>query len=305
MMIEMKGVCKRYNGKPALEQLDLSVREGEFFCLLGGNGEGKTTLLRILTGYLEADEGEAVVGGVDIIRNPYKVKKVVGYVPAEFGLYDDLRVIDYMEYFASIYGLTGEAQRKRCRFLLEFVHLEESLESRVDALSVDGKQRLSLARCLIHEPKLLVLDEFMSGVDDRSRQELKELLNDIHEEGKTIVLTSNIFAELVGLHPTLGVIKSGKMILRGTWQKISEQLNDANPLELQVADGREAAVAVLKESQAVTNISIDGEMIIAGFTGDSQEQVRLLQEIVTRGVSVVSFQRRKSDLEESFLQLIG
>lgn len=304
-MIEMKDICKSYNGKPALDKLDLSVREGEFFCLLGGNGEGKTTLLRILTGYLEADGGEAVVGGIDVIRNPHRVRKIIGYVPAEFGLYDNLRVIDYMEYFAYIYGLTGEAQRKRCRFLLELVHLEELLEARVDTLSVDGRQRLSLARCLIHEPKLLILDEFMSRVDDRSRQELKELLNEIHEEGKTIVLTSNIFAELVGLHPTLGVIKSGKMILRGTWQEITEQLNDANPLELQVADGREAAVAVLKESQAVTNISIDGGLIIAGFTGDRKEQVRLLQEMVTRGVSVVSFQRRKSDLEESFLQLIG
>lgn len=304
-MIEMKDICKSYNGKPALDKLDLSVREGEFFCLLGGNGEGKTTLLRILTGYLEADGGEAVVGGIDVIRNPHRVRKIIGYVPAEFGLYDNLRVIDYMEYFAYIYGLTGEAQRKRCRFLLELVHLEELLEARVDTLSVDGRQRLSLARCLIHEPKLLILDEFMSRVDDRSRQELKELLNEIHEEGKTIVLTSNIFAKLVGLHPTLGVIKSGKMILRGTWQEITEQLNDANPLELQVEDGREAAVAVLKESQAVTNISIDGGLIIAGFTGDRKEQVRLLQEMVTRGVSVVSFQRRKSDLEESFLQLIG
>ena len=177
-MLKIRGLKKRFKNFPALDGLDMDVEEGALYGFIGPNGAGKTTAIRIITGLLEADEGTVEIGGKDAFLYREQVKEDFGYVPDEFGMYDNLKVWEYMEFFASCYGLSGLVGRNRCRELLEQVKLSDKADFFVDSLSRGMKQRLCLARAMIHDPKLLVLDEPTSGMDPRARMEFKELLND-------------------------------------------------------------------------------------------------------------------------------
>ena len=302
-MLKIQGLKKKFGNFEALSGLDMEVEEGALYGFVGPNGAGKTTAIRIITGLLKADEGTVMIGGKDAFLYSGQVKNEFGYVPDEFGLYDNLKVWEYMDFFASCYGLSGLVARERCTNLLEQVKLAGKEEFFVDSLSRGMKQRLCLARAMIHDPKLLVLDEPTSGMDPRARIEFKELLKELCAEGKTIVVSSHILSELAQMCTDIGIIDQGRMVLEGNITAILSRVNASNPLVISVYSNMEQAMAILRRHPCVQTISMREKDICVRFAGDGADEAMLLQQLIDAGVLVNGFVREKGSLESVFMQL--
>lgn len=200
-MLKIKGLVKKYGRFTAVNDLNLNVPKGEIYGFVGPNGAGKTTTMKIICGLMAADSGEVYVNDIDVINNGRKAKEVIGYMPDFFGVYDNLKVTEYLDFYASIYKINAKDRKKICDDLLELVDLQDKRDAYVDSLSRGMKQRLCLARSLVHNPELLVLDEPASGMDPRARVEMKEILRTLKDMGKTIIISSHILPELSELVP--------------------------------------------------------------------------------------------------------
>ena len=304
-MIEIKGLCKNYGDFLALNGLDLHIDKGELFGFVGPNGAGKTTTMKILSGLLKASAGEITVDGIDALHDNQKLKAMIGYMPDFFGVYDNLKAIEYMEFYASIYGVRGKQATSYCMELMELVHLADKANFYVDTLSRGMKQRLCLARSLVHNPQLLILDEPASGLDPRARFEMKGVLRNLHDMGKTIIISSHILSELAEMCTTIGIIDRGHMLLKGSVQDIMSELNTSNPLSIRILQGQEEAIQMLRENPAVVNLSVDGNQLVVSFRGSEEEEAKLLSELIARGVLVSSFVREAGNLEEVFMRVTG
>lgn len=304
-MIEIKNLYKDYAGFIALNHLNLSIAKGELFGFVGPNGAGKTTTMRILSGLLRADGGEASVAGIDAIHDNKHLKEKIGYMPDFFGVYDNLKVIEYMEFYASVYGMRGAEARKLCFELLELVNLTEKKDFYVDNLSRGMKQRLCLARSMVHNPEVLILDEPASGLDPRARFEMKGILKNLHEMEKTIIISSHILSELAEMCTTIGIIEKGSMVIKGTVEEIMSRMNSSNPIVIKILENQETALRVLKENPNVKNISLEGQEIILGFDGDEQDEANLLGSLTGQQVSINSFTRQIGNLETVFMRVTG
>ena len=302
-MLKIQGLKKKFGNFHALNGLDMEIEEGALYGFVGPNGAGKTTAIRMMTGLLFPDEGSVEIAGKDALKYREDVKTEFGYVPDEFGMYDNLKVREYMEFFASCYGMTGLVARKRCSDLLEQVRLHDRADAFVDSLSRGMKQRLCLARALIHDPKLLVLDEPTSGMDPRNRMEFKEVLKELCEEGKTILVSSHILSELSQMCTDIGIIDAGKIVLSGSMWEILQKVNDSNPLLIKVCDRREEAVRLLKQDPSVKTIAIRDSDIVVQFHGGQEEEAYLLKRIVDAGIPISGFIREQGDLETIFMQI--
>ena len=294
---------KKFGNFEALSGLDMEVEEGALYGFVGPNGAGKTTAIRIITGLLKADEGTVMIGGKDAFLYSGQVKNEFGYVPDEFGLYDNLKVWEYMDFFASCYGLSGLVARERCTKLLEQVKLAGKEEFFVDSLSRGMKQRLCLARAMIHDPKLLVLDEPTSGMDPRARIEFKELLKELCAEGKTIVVSSHILSELAQMCTDIGIIDAGKIVLSGNMGEILKKVNDSNPIRIQVVENVWEAVKFLRTEPEVQTITVEGNDIVVGFHGGKDAEAMLLAKLVAHNIGICGFWREPGDLESIFMQI--
>ena len=304
-MLEIRGLRKKYGNFQALDGLDLEIPKGELFGFVGPNGAGKTTTLKIVAGLLAPDEGEVRIDGVDAVRNNKALREKIGYVPDFFGVYDNLKVSEYMEFFASCYGIEGLMARKRCGLLLEQVKLEDKAEFFVDGLSRGMKQRLCLARALIHEPDLLILDEPASGLDPRTRVEYTTMLKELREQGKTLMVSSHMLSELSELCTSIGIIEQGRMVLQGSMSQIFERVNSSNPLLISIFSNKEKALARLKSHPCVQTISVKEDEIKVGFIGDRQDEAMLLQQMIDADVMISGFMREKGSLETLFMQITG
>ena len=304
-MIEIKKLYKHYGDFVALNNLDLSIEKGELFGFVGPNGAGKTTTMRILSGLLKADGGEVYIGEVNAIEDNQALKKKIGYMPDFFGVYDNLKAIEYMEFYASIYGIVGKKAKKLCMELMELVNLSDKAEFYVDSLSRGMKQRLCLARSLVHNPDLLILDEPASGLDPRARFEMKGILKNLNDMGKTIIISSHILSELAEMCTTIGIIEKGSMVTKGTVDEIMSRLVVSNPIKIQIIENKEEAVKIFKEEPLVKNISIDGDYISLGFTGEQEDEAELLAKLIRNNIKVVSFVRESGNLEEVFMMVTG
>ena len=302
-MLKIRGLKKKFKNFQALNGLDMEIEEGALYGFVGPNGAGKTTAIRIITGLLLPDEGSVEIGGKDALRYREEVKDDFGYVPDEFGMYDNLKVWEYMEFFASCYGYSGLVARERCTELLKQVKLDDRADAFVDSLSRGMKQRLCLARALIHDPKLLVLDEPTSGMDPRTRMEFKELLKELCAEGKTILVSSHILSELSQMCTDIGIIDAGKIVLSGNMTEILQKVNDSNPLLIKVYEHREAAIKMLRQDPAVKTIAIREDDIAVRFHGGHEAEADLLRKLVTAGIPVSGFIREQGDLESIFMQI--
>ena len=302
-MLKIRGLKKKFKNFQAVNGLDMDVEEGALYGFIGPNGAGKTTAIRIITGLLDADEGTVEIAGRDAFLYREQVKESFGYVPDEFGMYDNLKVSEYMEFFASCYGFSGLVGRKRCQELLEQVKLSDKADFFVDSLSRGMKQRLCLARAMIHDPGLLVLDEPTSGMDPRARLEFKELLRELCAEGKTILISSHILSELSQMCTDIGIIDSGRIVLSGSMSEILQKVNDSNPLRIQVCEGEERALSLLAEEKNVRTVSVSGKEIVVGFHGRKEEEARLLKTLIEAGVQVSGFYRDQGDLESLFMEM--
>lgn len=302
-MVQIDGLTKTYGTFRALDELKLSIGKGELFGFVGPNGAGKTTTMRIISGLLRADSGEVMVAGIDARRYPNKLKQKIGYMPDFFGVYDNLKALEYMEFFASIYGIVGRDARRLCLELMELVNLSDKADAYVDGLSRGMKQRLCLARSLVHNPDLLILDEPASGLDPRARFEMKGILKNLSDMGKTIIVSSHILPELAEMCTTIGIIEHGKMVVTGTMDSILEGMNRSNPIIIRVVDDRDTAVRLLKENPAVTNLSLTERDIYVSFSGQEEEEAGLLASLVGAGIKVSSFMRQQGNLESVFMQI--
>lgn len=302
-MLEVKNLRKKYGNFQALDGLDLTIERGELYGFVGPNGAGKTTTIKIITGLLKPDEGTVLIDGVDALKDSRILKERIGYVPDFFGVYDNLKVWEYMEFFASCYGIEGLKARNRCGLLLEQMKLEDKADFFVDGLSRGMKQRLCLARALIHNPDLLILDEPASGLDPRTRVEYSATLKELREQGKTLFVSSHILSELSELCTGIGIIEQGKMVLQGNMSQLFERVNTSNPLLIAVFANKEKALTILKSHPCVQTISVKEEEIQVGFIGDRQDEAMLLQQLIDAGVMVSGFMREKGTLESVFMQI--
>lgn len=302
-MLKLQKVGKSYKQKVILQDLSLEVENGRIFGLIGAAGEGKTTLCRMIAGLIPMDEGEIYIDGKELSRHPEIVGERLGYVPGQFGRYRDMTLEDYLEYFGRLYGRNEDITDRKLEELLEMAGLAGKSREQVDQQKPEMKKKLALIRCLLTDPDVLVLDDFLVDLDVRERKEMNELLLQIRDMGKAILISSPRISALTGEEDCLGILQRGNIVVQGTLEEISEQVNRSNPLELVMAEKCAKAVEVLKAEKTITRISMDGNKILAGFEGTQEDQVRILRCLMKEGVPVVSFQRGKSDLESVFWRL--
>jgi len=306
-IVETSGLVKRYDGTVAVGGVDLQVPAGEIFGLVGPNGAGKTTMLRMLATLLVPTSGDALVAGESVRRNPQAVRRVLGYMPDAFGVYDDMKVWEYLDFFGRCYGL-GPAQRKRMiGDLLELVDLAHKRDAYVLSLSRGMQQRLCLAHALVHDPQVLLLDEPASGLDPRARVELRELLRELRNLGKTILISSHVLPDLEELCTSVAIVDRGRVLASGTIGEIGQRLRVGEVLRVRVLGGEEATEAARAwfEGQAdVASASLDasGQLEI-GFRGDERGAAALLAAAIRAGIPVASYSPAATDLQELFLQL--
>lgn len=302
-MLKIDKLKKQYGKMAALDGLCMTVEDGSLYGFVGPNGAGKTTTIKIITGLLAPDGGSVTIDGIDVAREPRKVRERIGYVPDFFGIYDNLKVSEYMEFFASCYGLYGLKARRRCGMLLEQVRLDEKTDFYVEGLSRGMKQRLGLARALIHNPPLLIMDEPTAGLDPRTRMEFRQILRELKEQKKTIFISSHILPELSEICTDIGVVDQGRIVLEGTMSDILNQINTSSPLTISIKGSRDKAIELLKEHPCVETIAIQQEDIMVNFTGDRQDEIVLLKKLVEAGVMVYGFVREQGSLESVFMEI--
>lgn len=302
-MLEIKDLKKSYGKFIALDGVSLNIKKGEIFGFVGPNGAGKTTTMKIVAGLLEADFGEVYVDGIDGMRENKKLKEKIGYMPDFFGVYDNLKTIEYLEFYASIYGVVGKEAKKLSMDLLEIVNLKDKADFYVDGLSRGMKQRLCLARSLVHNPELLILDEPASGMDPRARYEMKSILKNLRDMGKTILISSHILPELAELCTNIGIIEDGKMVVTSTVDEIMMKMNYAHPIKIRLLDKVEDGVKLLKELPYLSNLIVDNKNITVGFGGKEQEMVEVLKILINNDIPVVSFAKESGNLEDIFMKI--
>lgn len=303
MMLQIKDLYKVYGKYTAVNSLQLEVSQGEIFGFVGPNGAGKTTTMRIICGLLSATSGEVYIDGIDAINNSRKVKDIIGYMPDFFGVYDNLKVSEYLDFYASIYNIVGKEKDKICGDLLELVDLSSKKDSYVDTLSRGMKQRLCLARSLVHNPKLLILDEPASGMDPRARYEMKEILKTLKDMDKTIIISSHILPELAELCTSIGIIESGKIVIQGTVDEIMRKVYKNKSFKLRVRDKLESAVMLLKEMSSVDKITTGDNSLEAYFQGGDEEMCTILTKLVEAKIPVISFAEMDGNLEDVFMKV--
>ncbi|MBA3236496.1 MAG: ABC transporter ATP-binding protein [Chloroflexi bacterium] len=306
-VVRTEGLVKRYDQTMAVAGIDLGIEQGEIFGLVGPNGAGKTTTLRILATLLRPDAGRAEIAGWSVARNPDEVRRVLGFMPDAFGVYDDMKVWEYLDFFARCYGLPAAGRRRMIGDLLELVDLADKRDGYVQELSRGMQQRLCLAHALVHDPQVLLLDEPASGLDPRARVELRELLRELRSMGKTIVISSHILPELEELCTSVAIVDRGQVLAQGRVSDIERRLRFGAVLRVRLLLEGEDLVAARDRFTASADVAsatllVDG-MIEIGFRGDDAAAARLLAEVVAAGLPVVSFARAASDLEELFLQV--
>lgn len=312
-MLRIENLTKKYGTFLALDHLNLHIEKGELFGFVGPNGAGKTTTMRIVCGLLKATSGEAYVDGVNAITNPEDIKRKVGYVPDFFGVYDNLKVIEYMEFYGSMYGMDKESVDEISKGLLELVNLADKEDVFVDTLSRGMKQRLCVARALIHNPDLLVLDEPNSGLDPRARFEMKEVLKNLSSMGKTIIISSHILPELSEMCTSIGIMEHGRLIVSGRVEDVMQQSMGSSPIHISAyvenmenkEQAQEFIGTVLREQPLVSKVNFTEDEVLVNFKGDEKQVAQLLKFLISKNIMVNNFYREKEDLESLFLQITG
>ncbi len=302
-MIKLDNITKSYGHIKALNKLCINIRENAIYGVLGQHGAGKTTAIKILAGLLSYDGGMAQICGIDVNKNRSKINELVGYIPDRYGYYQDITVEEYMEFFASCYGMRGAKALKRADELIDRVNLGNKKLVYIDNISKDMKQRLFLARALIHEPKILLIDEPINGLDLRINYEFKEILKQLNAEGKTIVICASNLSELSGLCSDVGIVESGSMIVEGSVSDVLRKVSGSNPIKIVILEGEAIAKRILMEDRLVKHISLDNHTYMVGYEGSEEDEARLIVKLISQGVLIKEFIRKEGNLESFFMQI--
>lgn len=312
--IEIRGLVKRYGKRTAVDGLELSVRKGDIFGFVGPNGAGKTSTIRIITGLLKPSAGEVRVGGYSVKTEPEMVKRQVGYMPDYFGVYPDLLVGEYLEFFSACYGIPAPQRPALVSSLLELVDLAHRENDSVDRLSRGMKQRLSLARTLIHDPQVLVLDEPASGLDPRARVEIRELLVELSRMGKTVFFSTHILADVAEICTRVGILEAGKLVAEGSLEALHLQVMPVRQVQITLLERPEQAGTLLEGLPGVENVRLapnsqgleglagERSSLILDYSGDDRGLSQVLNQLVAAGFPVLHFREETRDLEEVFLR---
>ncbi len=302
-MIDVVKLRKYFPGVKAVNGITFHVNQGDIFGFIGPNGAGKTTTIRILSTLSEPTSGEVFVDGLDCVNEPEKVRQIIGYMPDYFGVYEDVRVWEYLDFFAAAYAIPRAQRKSRIEAVMELTDLEDLRHRMVSDMSKGMRQRLCLAKTLLHEPKVLILDEPASGLDPRARIEIRELLKELADMGKTIFLSSHILTELSDLCNTVGIIEQGKLLAAGNWKDIVKDLSTAVCYCLSVASrGPEAAEALGRMEKVSAVEAFDGEINFQ-YSGKIEELYRVIKELVDAEIPITALKQSDENLETLFMRV--
>jgi len=301
-MIAVQDLTKVYGKRAALDHISFEVPEREIFGFVGPNGAGKTTTLRILAALLEPTEGKAFIDGADVTRDREKVHTRIGYMPDFFGVYDQLTVGEYLDFYAACYRQQKRRRQTIVNDLLALVGLTERKHQLVDTLSRGLKQRVCLARALVHDPAVLLLDEPASGLDPRARVEMREILKELQGMGKTIIISSHILPELTELCTMIGIIDHGRMRATGSVREVIARLTTGRRIRITVIEQKDAAIEVLTPLASVRNVESVNGTIEAEYEGDESTASDILFALTGAGIRVSSFIPVDGGLEDAFLK---
>src|SRR5499427_1862810 len=302
-MIKLENVSKYYKNFSAVVDLNLEIGRGEVFGFIGPNGAGKTTTIKMPSTLMLPTEGILTVGGFDVINQPHEVRRLIGYMPDNFGVYDDLLVWEYLDYFAALYKLSSSSRKQAISDVLELTDLTVKRDSQVMSLSRGMKQRLCLAKTLLHDPDVLLLDEPASGLDPHARIEIRELIRELCRMGKTVLVSSHILTELADFCSSIGIIEAGRLLASGRIEEITARLAGNVLIEIKVNGDVAAAIDAISERGDIGQITSDGRTIHAEFTGVEDDLDEVLAYLVHRGIRVAGFTETKADLEDIFLKI--
>jgi len=302
-MIEIKKLTKCFGSLTAVDSLDLRIEAGDIFGFIGPNGAGKTTTMRILVTLMEPTSGVAFIDGLDVTKKGKDVRRRVGYMPDFMGVYDDLKVFEYLEFFAAAFGIEYRKRKAIVEGVLELTDLVSKQSAAVDSLSRGMQQRLGLARVLIHDPKVLILDEPASGLDPRARIEIRELLRELKRMGKTIMISSHILSELEEICDQVGIIEHGKLVFGGTIEEIRPRLGIHSKVRVKVIGGDDKAIELLTALPQIQAVEAAGEYLSVTFREGEQTDGIIARTLVNGGVDLVYLQPEQLKLDDAFLKL--
>jgi len=303
VIVETINLTKRYGDLIALNNLHLNIEEGECFGYIGPNGAGKTTTIKILATLLQPTWGEARICGHVVGYQSRKIRPLIGYVPDFFGAYTDMVVEEYLSFFASAYGITGQQRTRIVGDILDLTDLTYKREALVDSLSRGMKQRLSIARVLLHDPKVLLLDEPASGLDPRARIEIRELLKELHRMGKTIIISSHILHELAELCTTVGIIERGELLFHGSVKEITSRARMGTRVQIRVSDKIDLAVKVLEKLEQVKGVQMNDSHLSVELKTDTHDFSFLAQALLENRFSIQELREEEVNLETAFMRL--
>lgn len=308
-IIEIRNLRKTYGKLIAVSDLSLTVEQGAIFGFVGPNGAGKTSTMRILTTLMSPTSGEAFVAGSSVTKDPRGVRRSIGYMPDFFGVYDDMTVWEYLDFFGACYEIPEAKRASINKDLLELVDLSHRRDDRVEGLSRGMKQRLALARTLAHDPQVLILDEPASGLDPRARIEIRELLVELSHMGKTVFFSTHILADVAEICTDVGIIEAGKLVAAGKLEEMQRRLMPFRRIHIALLGKLEEAQAALAGMEGVTSVTVETQadsagrsQLVAEYNGDDTEVSAILARLVTMGLPIVHFSEDVRDLEAVFMQ---
>ncbi len=304
-MIKATGLTKKYDDMYAIRDINLDLEPGDLFGFIGPNGAGKTTTMRIIATLLQPTSGEAFIGGYSVASHPKEIRRLVGYMPDFFGVYDDMTVIEYLEFFAAAYKINGPQRRKRCDEMLDVVDLDFKRDAYANTLSRGQTQRLGLARVLLHDPKVLLLDEPLSGLDPRARIEMRALMRRLGTMGKTVIVSSHILPELADVCNKVGIIDSGVLKKNASVKDVIREVRSQIILIIEPSDERnfDAAGKILQERDYVQSVEAVSPLFRVHLHPEITEPAQLLTELITAGISIRRFTEEEINLESAFMAL--
>lgn len=308
IILKCEGLTKEYEEITALDNLNLEISAGKVFGYIGHNGAGKTTTIRILAGLIRATKGKATVCGVDVSSGRNQIKSIVGYMPDSFGVYDQMRVWEYLDFFGAAFKLPRKQRRERIDYVLANTDSEYMRDRFVDTLSHGMKQRIGIARALIHDPTFLLLDEPLSGLDPRARIQMRRLLRRLADEGKTLLVSSHILAELAVICDEVGIINKGKLQISGPMQKVFDSLQKDRLIELKVLSGLVGALAAIEADDKAGNLDRSDEkdgLVRFRFAAGDERLADLLEAIHKSGTKIVTMREVPLDLEQAYMAVSG
>lgn len=302
-VLEIDNLTKAYGSLLAVNQLSFRLERGDIMGFVGPNGAGKTTTIKIASTLLEPSGGTVRVNGTDVVQNPVEVRRQIGYMPDFFGVYDDLKVWEYLDFFAAAYRLPVSERRQAAADVLELTDLSVKRDAYVESLSRGMKQRLCLAKTLLHDPSLLILDEPASGLDPRARVELKEIIKDLRAMEKTILVSSHILPDLADFCNKVAVVEAGRLVVAGSMSEITAATQGAREIQVRVRDRDAEAAQQISQVEGVAGATVQDSVILVSYTGPPGEEHEIVTALVQGGFQVKAFAPVETNLEDVFMRV--